>query len=238
MCGRYTLIKLSDFLEYFPWIEITNLITESRYNIAPSQQVAAITNESAQPKVNLLRWGLVPAWAKDGSITAGSRMINARAETLSQKPAFSRLIKRQRCLIPADGFYEWQQSGAGKEKIPYYFRLKNCQPFAFAGLWDRWRPHGQDELRTCTIITTNANSMLAGMHDRMPVILNNDQCRRWLTTDEMPAEEAAAMLQPYPAEQMETYPVSSSVNSPRQDLPQQIQPVEIPKASKQLTLFG
>jgi putative SOS response-associated peptidase YedK len=213
MCGRYTLIKLSDFLEYFPWIEMTNLITAARYNNAPSQEVAAITNHhQPHPQVELLRWGLVPAWAKDASISAGSRMINARAETLASKPSFARLLKRQHCLIPASGFYEWQKNPHSKEKIPYYFRLKDGHPFAFAGLWDCWHaPHGK-ELRTCTIITTAANAMLAGMHDRMPVILKNE------------------------AEMMETYAVSDSVNSPRHDGPEQIVKVE-PSQPVQPSLF-
>ena len=238
MCGRYTLIKLSEFLNYFPWIEMTNAITAARYNIAPSQEVAAITNLN-KPRVELLRWGLVPTWAKDGSITAGSKMINARSETLATKPSFSRLLKKQRCLVPASGFYEWQKNADGKTKTPFYFQLKNHRPFAFAGLWDQWRSPEGRLLRTVTIITTHANPLLACMHERMPVILKNQDCQRWIEPAQMTPAAAEEMLQPYPAHEMIAHPVSTSVNSPRHDSPDQINPVETDKSKEpeQFSLF-
>jgi putative SOS response-associated peptidase YedK len=214
MCGRYTLIKLSDLVAYFPWIGSPAIMPEPRFNIAPSQSVAVVTNESAEPTIDFVRWGLVPSWSKDGSITAGSKMINARAETLAEKPAFSRLLKRQRCLVPASGFFEWQKTSGDKSKTPYYFRLKNEHPFAFAGLWDHWRsPEGQT-LRTCTIITTAANAVVSPVHNRMPVMLKNSDCQKWISSQEPPAEDLRKMLSPYPSEEMTAYPVSSAVGSP------------------------
>jgi len=239
MCGRYTLIKLSDLLAYFPWIGSPAIMPEPRFNIAPSQSVAVVTNESAEPTIDYLRWGLVPSWAKDGSITAGSKMINARAETLAQKPAFSRLLKRQRCLIPAGGFFEWQKTPGAKSKTPYYFRLKNEHPFAFAGLWDRWRSPDGDTLRTCTIITIAANTVVAPIHNRMPVMLKKSDCRRWLAPGERSPEEFLELLSPYPADEMTAHPVSSLVSSPANEGPELIQPVAIPPESTpaQLELF-
>jgi putative SOS response-associated peptidase YedK len=224
MCGRYTLIKLSDLVAYFPWIGSPAITPEPRFNIAPSQPVAVVTNESAEPKIDYVRWGLVPSWAKDASIATGSKMINARAETLAEKPAFSRLLKRRRCLIPADGFFEWQKTPGSKSKTPYYFRLKNEHPFAFAGLWDDWHSPDGSQLRTCTIITTAANSTVAPVHGRMPVMLKNANCRKWISPGETPPEELLQLLAPYPAEEMTAYPVSSLVGSPANQGPDLIKP--------------
>jgi putative SOS response-associated peptidase YedK len=239
MCGRYTLIKLSNLLAYFPWIGSPAIMPEPRFNIAPSQSVAVVTNESAQPKIDFLRWGLVPSWAKDGSITAGSRMINARAETLAEKPAFSRLLRRQRCLIPADGFFEWQKTPGSKIKTPYYFRLTNEHPFAFAGLWDHWRSAEGQSVRTCTIITTAANSVVAPVHSRMPAMLTNSDCQTWLSPQEMPSQELLKLLAPYAAGEMTANPVSSLVSSPANEGSDLIKPAEIPSKSapSQLELF-
>jgi putative SOS response-associated peptidase YedK len=223
MCGRYTLIKLSQFLEHFPWIGSPAITPEPRFNIAPAQPVAVITNETPKPRLDYVRWGLVPGWAKDASISTGSKMINARSETLTSKPTFSRLLRRRRCLIPADGFYEWKRWPDGKGKTPYRFVLKSGNPFAFAGLWDHWQSPDGSELLTCTIITTSANSLVAPVHDRMPVILKDEFVQAWSAYAEKPAEEFLPMLQPYPAELMRAYPVSSQVNSPRKDGPQMIE---------------
>jgi putative SOS response-associated peptidase YedK len=239
MCGRYTLIKLSDLLAYFPWIGSPAIMPEPRFNIAPSQSVAVVTNESAEPGIDYVRWGLVPSWAKDGSITAGSKMINARAETLAGKPAFSRLLKRQRCLIPASGFFEWQKTTGSKAKTPYYFRLKDEHPFAFAGLWDHWRSPDGSTLRTCTIITTAANSVVAPVHVRMPAMLKNADCLRWVSPGELPSEELLKLLAPYPAEEMTAHPVSSLVSSPANegsDLVVEAKKIESPPF--QPSLFG
>src|SRR2546430_6638776 len=136
MCGRYTLIKLSDFTDMFPWIRPADHEPPARYNIAPTQPIAAVANDG-KSKIEFFHWGLIPSWAKDPSI--GSRMINARAETLATKPAFRAALKRRRCLIPASGFYEWQKLSDGKTKQPMYIRMKSHKPFAFAGLWEMWR---------------------------------------------------------------------------------------------------
>jgi putative SOS response-associated peptidase YedK len=195
---------------------------DSRYNIAPSQSVAVVTNEHAEPRIDFARWGLVPQWARDGSVTAGSRMINARAETLASKPAFSRLLMWRRCLIPADGFFEWQKTG--KTKTPWRFQLKNARPFAFAGLWDQWQSPDGQLLKTCTIITTSANALVASVHNRMPAMLDDANCRRWVNAAEQSIEAVAKMLEPYPASEMIAFPVSSAVNSPAKDESAMIEP--------------
>src|SRR4051812_18629434 len=211
MCGRYTLIKLADFTDMFPWIRPPDAEPPARYNIAPTQPVAVVPNHGRN-QVEFFHWGLVPSWAKDTSI--GARMINARAESLAEKPAFRAALKRRRCLVPADGFYEWKKPSCGaKVKQPMYIRLKSGKPFAFAGLWEVWRSPDGSELPSCTIITGRPNELVESIHDRMAVILRPDDYRRWLAPDEMPAERAAELLQPYPAEEMEAIPVSRAVNN-------------------------
>jgi putative SOS response-associated peptidase YedK len=230
MCGRFTLVRLSDFLNRFPWIAPPTPApaaapAQPRYNVAPTQPVAAVTN--TQPaKVDFLRWGLVPSWAKD--LAVGNRMINARSETVAEKPAFSRLLHRRRCLIPADGFYEWRKNSDGKTKTPMYIRMRGGRPFAFAGLWDQWRDPSGQAVRSCTIITTTANELVRPIHDRMPVILREADYQRWLQPEGEANEAPAAssqleLLAPYPAGEMEAYPVSTAVNNPRIESPQNIE---------------
>ena len=168
MCGRYRLSRRKQLIqEYFDTTEEVDW--EPRYNIAPTQTVPVIRQDAREPmrRASLMRWGLVPNWAKD--VTVGARMINARSETAAEKPAFKELLQRRRCLIPADGFYEWQKTG--KSKQPYCFEMVQREPFAFAGLWDSWRTPDGATLETCTILTTTPNQLLADIHDRMPVIL-------------------------------------------------------------------
>lgn len=220
MCGRFTLVRLSDFLNRFPWIAPPDGQTPPRYNVAPSQPIAAVTNQLS--KIDYLRWGLVPSWAKDLAI--GNRMINARAETLGSKPAFSRLLRRRRCLIPADGFYEWRRNPDGKTKTPMYIRMKSSRPFAFAGLWDTWRDETGATIPSCTIITTTPNDLMRSIHDRMPVILREEDYSRWLSAEEAPPQALNDLLVPYPAAEMEAYAVSKAVNSPRVDSPANVQP--------------
>jgi putative SOS response-associated peptidase YedK len=185
-----------------------------RYNIAPTQQVAAIRTHAGSPQRELawMRWGLIPSWADDPAI--GNRMINARGETLAEKPAYREAFRRRRCLIPADGFYEWKQGA--KPKQPNYIYLKNEQPFAFAGLWESWQHAGQT-IESCTIITTEANELLRPLHERMPVILGPDDYETWLDASIQNPERLEPLLVPYPADRMTLYPVSSAVNSPRCD---------------------
>jgi putative SOS response-associated peptidase YedK len=175
----------------------------------------------ASGELKVMRWGLVPFWAKDESI--GNRMINARSETAREKPAFKNLLSRRRCLVLADGFYEWKKLGP-KGKQPYYFRLQSKEPFAFAGLWDQWRPSTGDPLQTFTILTTQANDCVSPIHDRMPVILLSEAVSSWTEPEEQDPSRLQELLQPLPANQMECYPVGSLVNSPRNDSPLCIQP--------------
>ena len=190
---------------------------EPRYNIAPTQPVltVAIDRESGRKAADFSQWGLVPHWAKDTSI--GSRMINARAETLADKPSFRGPLKYHRCLIVADGFYEWQRQGTKKQ--PMFVRMANQQPFAFAGLWDVCSPPDGSSLRTCTIITTEPNSLLSPIHNRMPAILHPDDYDAWLDPTVQDGTAVMPYLRPFPAEQMETYPISTFVNSPTHEGP-------------------
>ncbi|PWB52994.1 MAG: hypothetical protein C3F13_10255 [Anaerolineales bacterium] len=223
MCGRFTLtIDPTQLQEAFPWAEIPDDIFP-RYNIAPSQSVAVIPN-TGDPRVAMYKWGLIPSWSKDPAI--GDRMINARAESLAEKPSFRNAYRRRRCLILADGFYEWKQDPTRKSKTPMYIRLKNGQPFAFAGLWEIWKSPGGDEVRTCTIITTQPNSLLEPIHNRMPVILPTDAYQEWLTGEDRQPAQLNGLLIAYPASEMLAYPVSRMVNSPQTDAPELIQPID------------
>lgn len=223
MCGRFTLKTDPQTLtEIFPGFEMPEELNP-RYNIAPSQKVAVVPNKG-ENKVELFHWGLIPSWAKDPKI--GNRMINARAETLAEKPSFRTPYKRRRCLILADGFYEWHQEPESSSKTPIYIRLKSGEPFAFAGLWEVWRPSDDDApVLSCTIITTTPNSLMEKIHRRMPVILATDGYDQWLDPHEQPPDRLNGLLTSYPAEEMTAYPVSRLVNSPKNDLPDCIRPV-------------
>jgi putative SOS response-associated peptidase YedK len=214
MCGRYSLFaKKEEIAERFQLVNAEQIEWVERYNIAPSQQVLAIIRDDQGNRAGLLKWGLVPSWASDPKI--GYKMINARMETADQKPSFKRLLKRRRCLIAADGFYEWKK-GEGNKKQPYRFQLKTKEPFSFAGLWDRW----EDEngiIHSCTIITTEANELVRHVHDRMPVILTKEAENIWLDRAVEDPAELKKWLVPYSAEEMEMYPVSTLVNSPKID---------------------
>jgi Uncharacterized conserved protein len=222
MCGRFTLTPsaqvLMDELGLL-WIPEDY---RPRFNVAPGQLILAARDGDQGRKGAMLKWGLVPPWAKDPSV--GNRMINARSETVAEKPSFRRAFDRRRCIIPADGFYEWRKDG--KVKIPMLFRLRGGRPFAFAGLWEAWRPRsGKGEtLFTCTILTTAANELVQPVHDRMPVILPKEAIDLWLDRD-VPGEGVRGLLAPYPAEEMEAYEVSPRVNSVKNDDPLCIEPV-------------
>jgi putative SOS response-associated peptidase YedK len=165
--------------------------------------------------LEMLRWGLIPSWAKEESI--GSRMINARAETLAEKSSFKRLLYNRRCVVVADGFYEWAQQPGTKSKTPMYITLKNHEPFAFAGLWDSWHTAGGQQLRTCTIITTEPNALMATIHNRMPALLLPDALTAWLDPEVQDEQEIRHLLSPYPTELMVARPVSRLVNNPKYD---------------------
>ncbi len=221
MCGRFTLtVDPAELKEHYQNVAFPEQFAP-RYNISPSQAVLAIPNDGRNA-ADFFVWGLIPSWAKDPSI--GNRMINARGETLAEKPAYRGAYKYKRCLIPADGFYEWKSQPGTKTKTPYFIHLKSGMPFAFAGLWDEWHAADASPIRTCTIITTSPNPLMAPIHDRMPVILRPEDYSAWLD----PAPQTAASLQhliaAYPADQMEAYPVSALVNSPSNDRAELLQP--------------
>ena len=216
MCGRYTLtIDIKIVAEKFG--VPAALDTSPRYNIAPTQEVVSVMRNGASHLARL-RWGLIPSWAKDESI--GSRMINARAETLTEKPSFKGLLRSKRCLIVADGFYEWKQENGSK--IPMYMTLKSGEPFAFAGLWDLWKSPEGEHIRSCTIITTEPNDLVAPIHNRMPAILLPGAYADWLDPDMRDEQALSHWLAPYPAEEMTARPVSRLVNDPKRDSPELI----------------
>lgn len=220
MCGRFTLtVDLKDILDQFPRFSPPEQHIP-RYNIAPSQPIMAVPNDGAN-QITFYRWGLVPSWAKD--IKIGYRMINARAETLAEKPSYRAAYKRRRCLILADGFYEWKRNADGS-KIPYFVSLASREVFAFAGLWEIWYSPEGDSLQSATIITTTPNDLLAPIHNRMPVILPREAHDDWLDPAERDAASLQGWLKPYPAEAMSAYAVSTLVNSPSNDLPDCVVP--------------
>jgi putative SOS response-associated peptidase YedK len=214
MCGRFTLtVDPADLQDAFPEFIFPAKVV-ARYNIAPSQPILALPNEGTN-RADFFVWGLIPSWAKDPSI--GSRMINARAETLAEKPAFRSAYKYHRCLIFADGFFEWQAQPGMKSKIPHFIRLKSGVPFAFAGLWEHWQPADGSEVRSAAIITTEPNELMASIHNRMPVILQPNTYSQWLDSAPQSPNRLQNLLVPYSAGEMEAYPVSPLVNSPGND---------------------
>jgi putative SOS response-associated peptidase YedK len=221
MCGRFTLTTDLDRLEERFSFRATNLRYVPRYNIAPSQHVLTVLDGEGR-YAELLHWGLIPSWAKDPAI--GNRMINARAETLAEKPSFRRALQKRRCLILADGFYEWKKEG--KKKAPMFIGLKSHEPFAFAGLWETWKSAEGEPIHSCTIITTEPNTLMTSIHNRMPVILSRDAEAVWLDRTVEDAQELLPLLVPYAAKVMDAYAVSPLVNSPRNDTPACIEPVE------------
>jgi len=214
MCGRFTLTvdpaQLQDtFTDY-------NFPTQfaPRFNIAPTQPVLAIPNDGRN-KADFFIWGLIPSWAKDPAI--GNRLINARGETLAEKPSFRGSYKYKRCLIIADGFYEWKKQPGTKIKIPHFIHMKNRQPFAFAGLWDEWNSPDGSQIRSCTIVTTEPNDFMAPIHNRMPVILPADAYAHWLDSAPQSRDKLQPLIKPYQFEEMSAYPVSTLVNNPKND---------------------
>ena len=224
MCGRFVYAAQCDENQLaFPQVIFPNEMP-LRYNIAPGQDITAIAN-TAEPRADAFKWGLIPSWAKDHKI--GNRLINARGETLAEKPSFRTAFKRQRCLIPATGFYEWQRNPDGRTKTPMYIALKSGTPFAFAGLWESWHsPEGQ-HIQSCTIITTEPNDLMAPIHNRMPVILPANAYNLWLD----PAErtDLQELLIPYSAQEMIAHPVSTLVNNPRNDTSDCLKPAQPPE---------
>jgi len=214
MCGRFTASFEFREIKVRYNLQRDLPLFARRYNIAPSQEVPVIIQNGGKNELKIMRWGLVPSWAPDRSIA--SRMINARAESITDKPSFRRLVESRRCLIPADGFYEWRREGSGK--VPVWFHLKKKEPFAFAGLWDVWRDGEGEILHSFTIITTLPNALLRRIHKRMPVIFDALQARQWLDPRLSTRDaDIAAVLAPFPSELMESYDVSPLVNKPEFD---------------------
>ena len=213
MCGRFTLtIDINSVAKAFNVPVPPSQQTGPRYNIAPSQNVVSLLSNGAV-HLDLLRWGLIPSWAKDESI--GSKMINARAETLAEKASFKRLLTSKRCLVVADGFYEWRKERSGK--TPMYITLKDHEPFAFAGLWDTWKSPDGEQIHTCTLITTEPNELVASIHNRMPAILSSEAQKEWLDSSLHDEHVLLPLLAPYPAAEMTARPVSRLVNNPQYD---------------------
>lgn len=222
MCGRYTLTTPEgDLVEVFG-VPALAFDWEPRYNIAPTQVVPVVAEDDEGRRMGLLRWGLVPYWADDPSI--GNRMINARSETVAEKPAFREAFRRRRCLVPADGFYEWEKrEGAGK--VPHWIHRADRRPFAFAGLWERWRAPEGDPLHTFTILTTEASPSLRRIHPRMPVILPEAGWSTWLDR-EADGETLLELLRPFPDGELSEHPVSTRVNTPAEDDAGLVEPAE------------
>jgi len=222
MCGRFTLSYKANELQLALGLKDVPQEMVPRYNIAPSQPLAAVLDEKSR-NVEFLYWGLVPSWAKDVQI--GSRLINARAETVDEKPSFRAAFQRRRCLILADGFYEWKKTGDKKmPSIPFYFHMKDKRPFAFAGIWEIWHSPDGGELWSAAIITTKANSVVAPIHERMPVILDQKEMWEWLKPNS-PAV-VKNMLKPYPKEDLTVYAVNRLVNNAKIDQADMIFPFQ------------
>jgi len=235
MCGRYRLSRRKHLVEEYFGADSEGYDWNPRYNIAPTQPVPVIRQHPREPirTLSLLRWGLIPSWAKDPSVGVG--MINARAETAAVKPAFREALESRRCLIPADGFYEWQRNG--KTGQPYCFEVGDGELFAFAGLWDRWKNASGSVIETCSILTTTPNAVTSSVHDRMPVILCSDNYHLWLDSAFRDTASVSKMLRPFDAGLMRRYPVSARVNNVQNDDADCAKPLEREPLPAQSVLF-
>jgi putative SOS response-associated peptidase YedK len=219
MCGRFVLIANPEIVQQSFNLSAPPAEMQPRYNIAPTQPVMVITNENPT-EVTYHKWGLIPSWAKDMSMA--SKMINARSESAADKPSFRSAFRRRRCLIPTDGFYEWQEHG--KEKTPMFVHRPNREVYGMAGLWEIWHDPDGGELRTCTILTTEANTFMQQYHHRMPVIIHPEDYALWLSPDEEPLPVLQGLMKAYDADGLEAYPVSKAVNKVSNDSPQLMEP--------------
>ena len=233
MCGRYRLSRRKQVVEeYFDTAVSDEPDWSPRFNVAPTQPVPVIRQHPTEPirKLSSMRWGLIPSWAKDAS--GAARMINARSETAATLPSFRDAMKSRRCLIPADGFYEWARTG--KTKQPYCFEINNGELFAFAGLWDRWKDPSGNWIKTCSILTTTPNALTTAVHDRMPVILDPDGYELWLDPGMQHVGAVSELLEPFDATQMRCFPVSNRVNSVINDDAECSVPVELAQIQERL----
>lgn len=224
MCGRYTLTQPGDILTELG-ADTGEIELAPRYNIAPTQNAPVVraTRENDGRELRLMRWGLIPFWAKDTAV--GNRMINARSETVAEKPAFKSPLLRSRCLVLADGFFEWRKVQGGKQ--PYYIHLKENRPFTIAGLWDRWASGPEGPVESFTILTTEANEKVASLHDRMPVILAGEARDVWLNRSVDDTQALVSLLRSVGDDQIDFTPVSKIVNSPANDVPECVRPIEL-----------
>jgi putative SOS response-associated peptidase YedK len=225
MCGRFTQRQPAARLKKEFGVEEVPQV-EARYNIAPTQNILSVRQMPDGREMGLLKWGLIPSWAKDSSV--GAKLINARSETVTEKPSFREAFKKRRCIIPADGFYEWQHTGGRKQ--PFFFHMRDDRPFGFAGLWDRWKSQEGEILETCTILTTEANDVLKPVHDRMPVILHLEDYELWLDDDARKADLRQELLRPFLASEMRDYPVSTLVNNTRSQGNELVQQIKVNSA--------
>jgi putative SOS response-associated peptidase YedK len=234
MCGRFRLSRRKQIIEEHFDAVSGEEDWSPRFNIAPTQPIPVIRQHPKEPirQLSLMRWGLIPSWAKDSS--AAASMINARSETASTKPAFHDALKSRRCLIPADGFYEWKRDG--KAKQPFCFEVNEGELFAFAGLWDRWKDPSGDWMKTCSILTTTPNAVTSAVHDRMPVILDPDSYDLWLDPGMANVHVVSELLKPYDTKSMRCYPVSSRVNNVANDDEGCSRPVEVVETQDRLFL--
>jgi putative SOS response-associated peptidase YedK len=222
MCGRFALYSNPQTLAR-RFCAQAPADLKARYNVAPTQIIPIVRQEGEGRRFSLARWGLIPHWAKE--MDTGYSTINARAETVATKPAFRSAFRHRRCLVPADGFYEWQAVPGSKVKQPYFIGLRDQEPMALAGLWERWQSPQGDELESCSIIVTVANDLMRPIHDRMPVILDPADWNAWLAPDAGDLGMLQSLLRPFPAEAMTARPVSTRVNSPRTDVPECLEAV-------------
>jgi len=234
MCGRYRLTAKERWLSTYFNLDPEDVDWAARWNVAPTQEVATIRQDRKEPKriFKLMRWGLIPYWAKDSSFRGST--INAVSETAAEKPAFREPLSRRRCLIPADGFYEWKRTGL-KTKQPYNIGMADDGLFAFAGLWDRWNAQDGNVIESCTILTTAANALLKAIHNRMPVILKPDDYDRWLDPGITNPTRVADLLRPFDPRLMRVFPVSTAVNRVENDGPECAE--EIAQVKGQASLF-
>ena len=221
MCGRFTITLEPSFFQQE--LDLGKIPSEwtPRYNAAPTQNIPVV-RDPASRDVSMLRWGLIPFWAKDESI--GYKLINARSETIAEKPSYRNAFQKRRCLILTDGYYEWQKPAAkNDQKVPFRFTLKDEKPFTFAGLWESWHSPEGEVIESCTIITCEANEIVSRIHNRMPVMLDKENCWAWL--EDRKEDELTSLLKPYPSEKMASYPVSTRVNNPKEEDPQLVKPI-------------
>ena len=229
MCGRFNLrTNVADLMDMFSLVPATGFAVsrvEPRFNIAPTQPVLAVRLQDESRQLSYLQWGLIPFWSKDPN--SGRKMINARAETVRSKPSFRSAFRSRRCLILADGFYEWKTLAEGG-KQPYHIQMRDGSPFAFAGLWEQWVGNSGETIESCSIITTTPNELLSEIHDRMPVILKPEDFGQWIEPEVSDPQLIENLLQPYDAEAMLAYRVSTLVNNPRNETPDCLMSIEDP----------